>query len=256
MKAREAAQTLRAWLAERPYALAMSSGFFGFFAHAGVLCVLEEEGLLPSRVSGSSAGALVVGSWAVGLGAERLAQELLSLEREDFWDPGPGLGLLRGRLFRARLEALLPNAELHRGRVPASISVFDLLSRRVVVLEEGPIAPALHASCAVPLLFHPVLHRGRLLVDGGVGDRPGLAGLELEPRVLFHHLASRSPWRRPGSPSLRIPRRPGLLTLVLEELPRAGPFRLHLGARAFEQARSATRRALDRRLSGDTLHVR
>ena len=65
--------TLREWLAEGPYTLAMSSGFFGFFAHAVVVSVLEEEGLPPARVCGSSAGALVGGLWAAGLPAARLA---------------------------------------------------------------------------------------------------------------------------------------------------------------------------------------
>ena len=49
--------TLGAHLDARPFALAMSSGFFGFFAHAGVLCALDEAGLRPIRLSGSGAGA-------------------------------------------------------------------------------------------------------------------------------------------------------------------------------------------------------
>src|SRR5215212_4813676 len=98
--------TLREWLADGPFSLAMSSGFFGFFAHAGVMTVLEDVGHLPVRVSGPSAGALVGGIWASGLDAPRIRDELLGLRREDFWDPGFGLGLLRGRLFRERLDAL------------------------------------------------------------------------------------------------------------------------------------------------------
>lgn len=240
--------TLREWLEEAPYALGMSSGFFGFFAHCGVLTVLEEEGLLPERVAGSSAGALVTGAWASGLEARELADELLGLKREDFWDPGPGAGLLRGRLFRRRLERLLPVRDLSECRVPAAVSVYDVLRREVRVLEDGPAAPALHASCAVPLMFHPVRHAGGVLVDGGVRDRPGLTGLRDAPRVLFHHLASRSPWRRRDSEALKIPRREGLVTLVIEPLPRVGPFQLHRGADAFDAAREATRRALGRRI--------
>lgn len=237
--------TLREWLAEAPFALGMSSGFFGFFAHCGVLTLLEEEKLLPARVAGSSAGALVTGCWAAGLSANALADELLRLRREDFWDPAPGPGLLAGRLFRARLQALLPVDDLAKTRVPAAVSVYDVVRRRVRVLTSGPIAPALHASCAVPFMFHPVVHAGGVLIDGGVSDRPGLAGLADAPRVLFHHLASRSPWRRPGSDALRIPRRPGLVPLVFHDLPRVGPFRLQEGARAFDVARRAARAALD-----------
>jgi len=241
--------SLREWLAAEPFALGMSSGFFGFFAHCGVLCALEEEGLLPSRVAGSSAGALVTGAWAAGVSGEALAPALIGLERGDFWDPSPGLGLLRGRLFRERLEALLPVRDLAECRVPAAVSVLDLLGCRARVIDRGPIAPAIHASCAVPLMFHPVAHAGGLLVDGGLVDRPGLRGLRGAPRVLFHHLASRSPWRRRRSRALEVPRRPGLSALVIEDLPRVGPFRLAEGPRALERALAATRRALDERLA-------
>lgn len=247
--------TLREWLAEDAFALGMSSGFFGFFAHCGVLEVLEGEGLLPRRVAGSSAGALVTGAWASGLSGAELADELLGLKRTDFWDPSPGAGLLRGRLFRRRLERLLPAENMESCRVPLSVSVYDVLRRRVRVLDRGPLAPALHASCAVPVMFHPVRHAGGVLIDGGVSDRPGLTGLRDEPRVLFHHLASRSPWRRRGSDALRIPRRAGLVTLVVEMLPRVGPFRLEQGRLAYGAAKEATKRALDRPIEDAQVRV-
>ncbi|MDB4993470.1 MAG: hypothetical protein JWM74_902, partial [Myxococcaceae bacterium] len=122
--------------------------------------------------------------------------------------------------------------------------------------ESGALAPALHASCAVPLMFHPVWIEGRPYYDGGVTDRPGLAGMpHAEPRVLFHHLASRSPWRRASSPSMEVPMRPGMTSLVVADLPRVGPFRLEEGRRAFDAARRAMSTALRRPLEGGTLHV-
>ncbi len=243
------------WLREGPFALAMSSGFFGFFAHCGALTVLEDEGLLPSRLSGSSAGALVTGMWASGLDAPHLADELRRLRREDFWDPRPGAGLLRGALFRARLDALLRARDFAACRTRLAVSTYDVLARETRVIEDGPLAPALHASCAVPFMFHPVRLGGRFLVDGGVADRPGLAGMPPGTRVLFHHLASRSPWRRAGSMSMEIPARPGLVAVAIVGLPRVGPFRLHHGIRAFDAARHAMRRALDQPVSDGTVRV-
>ena len=242
------------WLRERPFGLAMSSGFFGFFAHTGMLTVLEEEHLLPARVSGSSAGALVGGAWASGLSARELAETLLALRRESFWDPRFGPGLLHGRLFREQLDALLPRTTFEECRVPLAVSVVDVMSRAVRVIESGRLSPALHASCAVPLMFHPVWLDGRPCVDGGVADRPGLAGMPRSARVLFHHLASRSPWRRRESPSLQIPVRANMTTLVLDGLPRVGPFRLAAGARAFDVARARTRRALASPVDGSVIH--
>ncbi len=239
-----ATMTLREWLAEEPFMLALSSGFFGFFAHAGLMTVLEDEGLLPTHLAGSSAGALVSGLWAGGVDAVRQEAELRVLRREDFWDPRPGLGLLRGTLFRQLLDELVGGRDFASTRAKLALSVYELRSRRTRVLDRGLLSPAIHASCAVPFLFHPVAIDGRLYVDGGVADRPGVAGLPKEGRVLYHHLVSRSPWRFavpvPDVESTQV-----LTTLALPALPRVGPFRLHEGPRAFAAARARFRVALD-----------
>ncbi len=235
---------LREFLHQAPFGLGLSSGFFGFFAHAGALLALEEAKLLPTRVTGSSAGALAGGLWAAGLGAIDLRDELFRLRREDFWDPAPGLGLLRGRLFRARLEALVPGVTFQSCRAELALSVWDVFSRKTRVIDAGPVAPAIQASCTLPGLFQPTWVDGRPLLDGGIADRPGLAGMRPGQRVLFHHLASRSPWR--GRASLGIPQREGLVAVVTEGLPRVGPFRLPEGIRAFHAAHEATHRALER----------
>jgi NTE family protein len=242
--------TLREWLHEEPFALTMSAGFFGFFAHAGALAALEDAKLTPSRASGASAGALVTGVWSAGVDGDTLARELLALRREDFWDPAVGFGLLRGGLFLERLRAMLPARTFAECRVPFAVSAFDLVSRRVRSIDRGDVALAITASCALPGLFHPVWIDGRPLIDGGVTDRPGLAGMPEGARVLYHHLGSKSPWRRRSSPALRVPTRANMRSVVLDGLPRVGPFRLREGVRAFEAARRGMGAALDRRPEG------
>src|SRR5437762_11950148 len=96
--------TLAERLRAEPFELILSSGFFGFFAHAGVVAALEEVGLTPALVGGSSAGALVAGLWGAGVPAAAIRDRLFALKRADFWDPDPllgvggkrGFGLLRG----------------------------------------------------------------------------------------------------------------------------------------------------------------
>ncbi|MFO0682817.1 MAG: patatin-like phospholipase family protein [Sandaracinus sp.] len=242
--------TLRAWLAEEPFELVLTSGFFGFFAHAGMLSALLDAGLAPRAAAGSSAGALVSAAWASGVPMSALVQTLRTLRREDFWDPGPGLGLLRGRSFRRRLEEMLPVARFEDCPAPLSISTYDVTRRRTHVIRRGEIAPAVVASCAVPLLFHPVRHDGRWLLDGGLADRPGLAAAG-SGRKLVHHLASRSPWRV----RLDVPRAPLACTLVIEGLPRSGPGRLEDGVRALALAREATARALDEEVQEGVVRV-
>jgi NTE family protein len=114
------------------------------------------------------------------------------------------------------------------------------------VLDTGPLAPALHASWAVPFLFQPVWIGARPYADGGLADRHGLAALAPGERVLYHHLTSRSPWRRRGSPALRVPERPHLEAVALEDLPRLGPFRLERAAEVMARAADGMRAALSR----------
>ncbi len=245
-------QTLGQWLSEAPYRLVLSSGFFGFYAHCGVLLALEEAGLLPRAAAGSSAGALVGGAWASGVEPSDLRAELLALRRPDFWDPGLGAGLLRGDRFRERLHHLLPARTFEQCRAPLAVSVFDVLARQTRAVDSGPLAPALHASCAVPLMFQPVWMRGRPLLDGGVLDRPGIAGVPDGERTLLHHLASKSPWRL-ASP--RPPRRQNLVTLEIAALPRVNPFRMERGAEALALAHRRTLESLERPLHGPLLCV-
>lgn len=247
--------SLRAWLAQEPYTLSLSSGFFGFFAHAGLLAVLEEEGLAPRRLTGSSAGALVAGCYAAGLASAELRDILFGLTREQFWDPGWGLGLLKGEKFRTRLAEALPVARFEDCRTPLALSVFDARSRQTRVLARGELVPAIYASSALPLLFQPLRHEGGLLMDGGIQDRPALAGTAPGERVFYHHIASRSPWRRPGSPALRVPARPNLAALAIDGLPRSGPNRLAAGREAYALAREAARRALERPLAAGLVRL-
>jgi NTE family protein len=252
------AERLGDWLDAQPFALAMSSGFFSFFAHTGFLDAVTTRGLAPQLVAGSSAGALVGGAWAAGLDARTLAGRFQSLRRDEFWDPAPGAGLLAGRKFDRVLRDLLPVTAMTQTRVPVRISAFDIRRRTTAVLRDTDLAHAIRASCAVPAMFHPVwIDHGRgdrrAYWDGGILDRPGLAGIAVGERVLFHHIVSKSPWRaKPPAP----PRRDGMVTLMIEGLPRSGPFRLDAGRRALELAREASKRALDAPIVDDVVRVK
>lgn len=236
--------TLQDHLAAAPFTLGLSAGFFGFFAHAGMLAALEDAGLSPAAFAGSSAGALVGGAAASGVTAHALFDVLARVRREDFWDVGPGLGLLRGALFRRILGDTLRAPTFAACPRPLVVSTWELGSRSVRVLNRGDLAEAVHASCAFPGLLQPVSVDGRRLLDGGIGDRSGLAGVAPGTRVLHHHLSSRSPWRGKSSPALDPPAGPNLVALVIDGLPRLSPFALDRGPAAFDAAYRATTRAL------------
>ena len=240
------------WLREEPFTLMLSAGFFGFFSHTGLLRALEEVGVTPRRVIGVSAGALAGGLWSSGLAARTIADELVALRRDDFWDPGvPVGGLLRGRKFAARLRRVLASTgveHVEQCRIPFSAVAHDVLGRRTLVLDRGPIDLAIRASCTVPLMFRPIWSAGRLLVDGGVSDRIGHAALGPDAgRVLLHFLPSRRRFRLGAAPAhpTRAPGRDGCM-LVTPDLPRVTPFRLHEGRTAYERTLAHARAWLDR----------
>jgi NTE family protein len=241
-----APETLRSWLGREPFTLGLSSGFFSFFAHGGVLDALVEESLVPAALSGSSAGALTAGLWAAGLEPAEIRRLYLGLRKKDFWDPGFGPGLLRGRRFRRLIRSVAPVQRLEHCRTRLSVSAFDLLRFRTRVMIDGDLARSLYASCAVPGMFHPLWHEGGLLVDGGVRDRPGLRGVSPEERVFYHHVMPRPTWPGKKSAFQGLPKRTNLMAFLIPGLPRPGPDALQTGPAAWAVAKEATLRALDR----------
>ena len=240
--------TLRTWLSQAPYSLCLSSGFFGFFAHAGVVSVLEEESLIPQRLMGSSAGALVSGLWASGVTSVAMKSFLMDLRKESFWDPGLGLGLLKGQLFDQLLRSFLKCENFEDTPVRVQMTAFNCYRLRGEVFKSGDLASAIRASCTFPGLFHPTWINGTPYIDGGVTDRSGLLSAQSGERILYHHLASRSRLR--GFLGLTsAPSRVQTVTLHLNHLPRCSPSRLQLGQVAFEQARQQCLHLLDQPLS-------
>lgn len=231
-------------LQSKPFTLCLSSGFFGFYTHGGMLTALQEAGIQPRRIVGSSAGAIVGGCVAAGLPLDDLQRFLFYLRRSDFWDPRVGWGLLRGRRFDELLRTLLPATRLSEFVTPFACSGWSFAERRSVSLLHEDVVPSIRASAAFPLLFQPVEIQRRKFLDGGIGDRPGFSNLAVDEWTLYHHLSTRSPWRsRDGSAAPITP--PNILTLDLGAFRRLGPFSLEDGPLVWAEARERTLRALD-----------
>ena len=235
---------LNAWLKE-PFHLALSAGFFGFYAHTGMLSALVERGHRPVSVSGSSAGALISGLYASGLEPNTISKIILSVSRKDFWDPGIGFGLLKGEKFMGLLEEHLPVKTFEACRIPLALSVYDIRRRKTQVVRKGDLVRAISASCALPGLFHPVMWNGQRTSDGGIKDRHGLEGARDKKRVFYHHLASKSPWRRAESRGLVLPTQKGVVSLSLQGLARVSPFKMAKGLTALNLAYNLTTELLD-----------
>ncbi|WP_018624038.1 patatin-like phospholipase family protein [Kangiella aquimarina] len=246
---------LREWLAEEPFTLTLSSGFFGFFAHAGVVKALEEADLLPRKLTGSSAGALIAGCWAGGMSAQDIKELLFRLRRQDFWDPGFGQGLLKGDKFRQLLADSLTVNNFSDCRAELCLSAYSMDSKQTIILNEGDLVSAIYASCAIPVMFQPITINNHRLLDGGIKDRPALDATEPGERIFYHHIASKSPWRRKNSSAIQVPKRDNLTSLVIHDLPRSGPFKLDIGQVAYQKAYQAAQKALHRTVVDGSVSV-
>lgn len=161
-----------------PVALVLSGGSARGFAHAGVLQVLEENGLRPDIIVGSSAGALFGALHAAGVPAAELPARLAgidaALQGDPLWPrlgalPG-ALGLVSGERLRRFLEERLPVRDLERFPVRFAAVATDLDLGVAVAFDHGDAARAIGASMAVPVLYEPVRIGDCRFVDGQVAS--------------------------------------------------------------------------------------
>jgi len=156
--------------------LILSSGFLAFARQVGVLRAIEQTGTTVDGICGTSSGALVGSMWAAGHDSKVLEayfseQTPLSMLRmhRSVWR---GVFSLHAVVERLR-EWLPPRFEdLDH---PFGVGVMGS-NGCAAVLHSGPLPEAVAASCAIPVLFAPVLVDGVAYQDGGAVDRTGLAG--------------------------------------------------------------------------------
>jgi len=151
--------------------LALGGGAARGFAHVGVIQVLEEAGLKPSHVVGTSAGSLVAALYASGkTSAElnRLAENLQEADITDWMLPILNRGALRGEALARYVNSQVGGRTLEQMKIPLGIVATDLNSGESITFRRGNTGSAVRASSAVPAVFQPVRIGEREFVDGGL----------------------------------------------------------------------------------------
>ena len=152
-------------------ALALGGGAARGFAHVGVIQVLEEAGIKPDLVIGTSAGSLVAAIYASGKTGAQLQQIATDMEEAMFTDwtlPLFGRGFLRGEALARYVNGMVGNKPIESLVLPLGIVATDLQSGDGIVFRRGDTGMAVRASSAVPSLFQPVRIGTREFVDGGL----------------------------------------------------------------------------------------
>jgi NTE family protein len=187
-------------MAERAeFGLALGGGFIHGMAHIGVLSVLEEQRLVPGWLAGTSAGAIAAAFAAFGVSAAETEAALQELG----WGTMTRTHLMGhfGFATNEGLEDILVRAlgdvHIEDSGIPLGVVATDINTGNRVLIDRGPVATAVRASCCVPGLYAPVEIDGRLLVDGALVENvPCRAVREMgAPRVVAVSLGFAVPYQ-------------------------------------------------------------
>lgn len=166
--------------------VALGGGGVRGFAHLGVLRVLEQAGLAPGAVTGTSMGAIIAALYAtlpslaavearLGEFFRHIGPSLQALAQSAAASPG-GISLhapslMPADVFHRYFDDLIPDTTFERTRIPLAVVAVDLLSGDELVYRAGPLRRAVLGSAALPGIFPPIPHDGRILIDGGWTNR-------------------------------------------------------------------------------------
>lgn len=149
--------------------LALGGGAARGFAHIGVIQALEESGIRPDLVVGTSAGSLVAALYASGKTSAELIQLADAMDESAITDWAfPGRGLIRGEALARFVRQHTAGKTLEQMPLPLGIVATDLDSGAPILFQRGDPGVAVRASSAVPAVFQPVRIGTREYVDGGL----------------------------------------------------------------------------------------
>lgn len=149
--------------------LALGGGAARGFAHIGVIQALEDSGIRPDLVVGTSAGSLVAALYASGKSGAELGKLADAMDESAITDWAfPGRGLIRGEALARFVREHTGGKPIEQLALPLGIVATDLDSGAPILFQRGDPGIAVRASSAVPAVFQPVRIGSREYVDGGL----------------------------------------------------------------------------------------
>lgn len=149
--------------------LALSGGGAKGFAHLGVMQALNEQGLYPEIISGTSAGAFAGVFYADGYTPEEILSFFKMMKFKGFAELTiPRCGFFKTTGFQTFLKRHLRARTFEELRLPLRVVATDIEHGKSHIFTKGELIPAIIASCSVPIVFTPVEMNGHYYVDGGL----------------------------------------------------------------------------------------
>lgn len=149
--------------------LALGGGAARGFAHIGVIQVLEENGIRPDLVVGTSAGSVVAALYAAGHSGAQLATLADGMDESAITDWAfPLRGAIRGEALAGYIRKNTSGKNIEQLKMPLGIVATDLADGQPILFQRGDTGTAVRASSSVPAVFQPVKIGEREYVDGGL----------------------------------------------------------------------------------------
>lgn len=176
-------------------ALVLGGGASRGFAHVGVIKVLEQHGIKPDIIVGTSAGSFVGALYAGGYNALALESIALGMEQAHIRDVTvPDRGFVKGELLQDFINQYLDNRSIENLPIRFAAVATDLKSGEFMVFSRGNTGMAVRASSAIPGVFQPVRIEGRDYVDGGVlSPVPVHVAQKMKPDIIIAVDVSQDP---------------------------------------------------------------
>lgn len=153
------------------YGIALGGGGARGYAHLGVLQALEEKGIKPGIIAGTSAGAIAGAYIAAGKSPKEAFELFKKHKLIDFVQVRmPKTGLMNLDRLKNSLSKDIHVDDLKDLEIPFFVTVSDILNGKVEYLNEGPLVKLVQASASIPVLFSPVEINGKMYSDGGLFD--------------------------------------------------------------------------------------
>lgn len=153
----------------RKLGIAFGGGAARGFAHIGVIKVLDEYGIRPDYIAGTSIGSVIGALYAAGNSWQEIREKTSKIKWKDLVKVVfPKKGLVKTARFEQMANELLGGKHFQDLEIPFAAVTVDIATSQVYVINDGPVAPAVRASSSIPGIFEPVEYRGRVLVDGGL----------------------------------------------------------------------------------------
>lgn len=157
--------------------IALSGGGIRGISHLGVLKALSEIGIVPTKISGTSAGAIVGAMYCQGYQPEEILKIIVETNFFKFIRPAISWnGILKMESIGELYKVYLPHNDFAKLKTPLAVAATDIQKGKVVYFDEGELIKPLMASSSIPGMFAPIIIENRILVDGGV-----LNNLPVEP---------------------------------------------------------------------------